>query len=56
MVLRDAAAVDTADPVGVYFGTRGGEVYGSADEGATFRTVAAHLPDVLCVRAAVIES
>ncbi|MFE7420996.1 WD40/YVTN/BNR-like repeat-containing protein [Rhodococcus sp. NPDC057529] len=56
VVLRDAAAVDTADPVGVYFGTRGGEVYGSADEGATFRTVAAHLPDVLCVRAAVIES
>ena len=55
-VLRDAAAVDTADPVGVYFGTRGGEVYGSADEGATFGTVAAHLPDVLCVRAAVIAS
>ncbi|MFC9551799.1 WD40/YVTN/BNR-like repeat-containing protein [Rhodococcus sp. NPDC056960] len=56
VVLRDAAAVDTADPVGVYFGTRGGEVYGSADEGASFTTVAAHLPDVLCVRAAVITS
>ena len=56
VVLRDAAAVDTADPVGVYFGTRGGEVYGSADEGASFGTVAAHLPDVLCVRAAVIAS
>jgi photosystem II stability/assembly factor-like uncharacterized protein len=54
-VLRDAAAVDTADPVGVYFGTRGGEVYASADEGETFTEIAAHLPDVLCVRAAVIE-
>jgi hypothetical protein len=54
-VLRDAAAVDTADPVGVYFGTRGGEVYASADEGATFTEITAHLPDVLCVRAAVLE-
>jgi photosystem II stability/assembly factor-like uncharacterized protein len=54
-VLRDAAAVDSADPVGVYFGTRGGEVYASADEGETFTEIAAHLPDVLCVRAAAIE-
>ncbi|MEP6853108.1 MAG: exo-alpha-sialidase [bacterium] len=53
-VLRDAAAVDTADPTGVYFGTRGGEVHASADEGASFTAVAAHLPDVLCVRAALI--
>ena len=50
-VLRDAADVDTADPVGIYFGTRGGEVYASADEGETFHLVAANLPDVLCVRA-----
>ncbi len=54
-VLRDAAATDTADPVGVYFGTRGGEVYASADEGETFARIAAHLPDVLCVRAAVLD-
>jgi hypothetical protein len=53
-VLRDAAALDTADPVGVYFGTRGGSVYASADEGATFTEVASHLPDVLSVRAAVV--
>ena len=53
-VLRDAAAVDDADPVGVYVGTRGGDVYASADEGETFRQVADHLPDVLCVRAAVV--
>jgi photosystem II stability/assembly factor-like uncharacterized protein len=51
-VLRDAAAVDTAEPVGVYFGTRGGTVYASADEGESFLEVLAQLPDVLCVRAA----
>jgi len=53
-VLRDAAAVDTADPVGVYLGSRSGEVYASVDEGATFSRVTAHLPDVLSVRAALI--
>ncbi len=50
-VLRDAACVDTLDPTGVYLGTRDGCVYASADEGATFGQVAAHLPDVLTVRA-----
>jgi photosystem II stability/assembly factor-like uncharacterized protein len=53
-VLRDAAGVDSAEPAGVYFGTRGGAVYASADEGETFAEVASHLPDVLCVRAAVV--
>jgi hypothetical protein len=54
-VLRDAAAVDSAEPAGVYFGTRGGSVYVSADEGESFIEVASHLPDVLCVRAAVVS-
>lgn len=53
-VLRDAAAVDTAEPAGVYFGTRGGHVFGSADEGDTFSLVAGNLPDVLCVRAGIV--
>ena len=30
-VLRNAMAVDSLDPCGVYFGTTGGQVYGSAD-------------------------
>jgi photosystem II stability/assembly factor-like uncharacterized protein len=51
-VLRDAMCADDADPVGVYFGTRSGEVYASRDEGDSWAPVAAHLPDVLCVRAA----
>ena len=52
--LRDAACLDDLDPVGVYVGTRAGAVYASADEGRTFTTVAENLPDVLCVRAAVL--
>jgi len=53
-VLRDAMCTDDADPVGVYFGTRSGEVFASADEGDSWTQVASHLPDVLSVRAAVI--
>ncbi|MBW4720696.1 WD40/YVTN/BNR-like repeat-containing protein [Saccharothrix obliqua] len=53
-VLRDAMCVDAAEPAGVYFGSRSGEVYASADEGDTWRCVARHLPDVLCVRAAEV--
>jgi photosystem II stability/assembly factor-like uncharacterized protein len=53
-VLRDAMCADDADPAGVYFGTRSGEVYASADEGETWALVAAHLPDVLCVRAVTL--
>ena len=53
-VLRDAMCVDDADPAGLYFGTRSGEVYASRDEGESWSQVAAHLPDVLCVRAAEV--
>ena len=53
-VLRDALALDDAGTAGVYFGTRSGEVYASRDEGDTWAAVATHLPDVLCVRAAVV--
>ncbi|TVL93281.1 sialidase family protein [Streptomyces sp. SAJ15] len=54
VVLRDALRTDDADPVGVYFGNRNGEVYASSDEGDSWRQLAAHLPDVLCLRAAVV--
>jgi hypothetical protein len=53
-VLRDAFCVDDAESCGVYFGTRGGEVYASPDEGDTWSQLAAQLPDVLCLRAAVL--
>jgi photosystem II stability/assembly factor-like uncharacterized protein len=54
-VLRDAACVDASDPVGVYFGTRGGSVFASADEGESFVEAATRLPDVLCVRAVALN-
>jgi len=53
-VLRDAMCTDDADPAGIYFGSRTGEVYVSPDEGDSWLGVAAHLPDVLCVRAAQV--
>ncbi|MEP6599020.1 MAG: exo-alpha-sialidase [Actinomycetota bacterium] len=54
IVLRDAMCTDDGDPAGVYFGTRNGEVYASADEGDHWQLIADHLPDVLCVRAALV--
>ncbi len=54
IVLRDALAVDDLDPVGVYFGTRSGEVWSSPDAGQNWSQATAHLPDVLCVRAAQV--
>ncbi len=48
-VKRQAMTVDAGDPVGVYFGTTGGEVWGSADEGATWSNLAAHLPELYSV-------
>jgi photosystem II stability/assembly factor-like uncharacterized protein len=54
-VLRDALCTDDADPAGVYFGTRSGEVFASADEGASWMSVVRNLPDVLVVRAAELR-
>jgi photosystem II stability/assembly factor-like uncharacterized protein len=55
VVLRDALCTDDAQPVGVYFGNRNGEVYGSSDEGDSWRLLTEHLPSVLCVRAALVS-
>lgn len=53
-VLREAMAVDRLDPVGVYFGTSTGQVYGSADEGATWAKLADNLPPIWSVEAHVV--
>jgi photosystem II stability/assembly factor-like uncharacterized protein len=53
-VLRDAMCVDNAETPGVYFGTRGGEIFASGDEGDHWQQVASHLPAVLCLRAAML--
>jgi photosystem II stability/assembly factor-like uncharacterized protein len=54
-VLREAMAVDALDPVGVYFGTSTGQLYGSRDEGLTWRLVADNLPSIWSVEAAVLD-
>src|SRR5437867_2466012 len=48
-VLRDAMAVDTLDPCGVYVGTTGGQVYASADAGNRWAPIVEHLPSVVSV-------
>jgi hypothetical protein len=48
-VLRDAMAVDSLDPCGVYFGTTGGQVYVSPDAGDRWTPIVRDLPAVLSV-------
>jgi photosystem II stability/assembly factor-like uncharacterized protein len=48
-VLRDAMAVDSLDPCGIYFGTSGGQVYGSANAGDNWTPIVRDLPPVLSV-------
>ena len=48
-VLRDAMAVDSLDPCGLYVGTTGGQVYTSADSGDSWTPIVRDLPPVLSV-------
>ncbi|HET9985706.1 MAG TPA: hypothetical protein VFQ38_19060 [Longimicrobiales bacterium] len=48
-VLRDAMAVDSLDRCGIYFGTTGGQVYASADDGDSWSAIVRDLPAVLSV-------
>src|SRR5229473_122641 len=48
-VLRDAMAVDSLDPCGVYVGTTGGQVYASADAGDRWAPIVRDLPSVVSV-------
>ncbi|MCB9775905.1 MAG: exo-alpha-sialidase [Nitrospiraceae bacterium] len=48
-VLRDAMAVDSLEPCGIYVGTTGGQVYASADSGDSWMPIVRDLPPVLSV-------
>ncbi len=54
-VLRDAMTADSFDPVGIYFGTRSGQLFGSRDEGRSWEKIREGLPSVVCVRTAVVD-
>jgi hypothetical protein len=53
-VLRDAMAVDSMDPCGIYFGTTGGQVYASSDSGDNWTPIVRDLPGVLSVEVQVL--
>ena len=53
-VLRDAMTVDTLDPCGIYFGTTGGQIYGSVDSGNSWETIVKDLPRVQSVEVQVL--
>jgi len=48
-ILRDAMAVDSLEPCGLYFGTTGGQVYASRDGGDSWTAIVRDLPGVLSV-------
>lgn len=48
-VLREAMAVDQLDKCGIYFGTTGGQVYASNDDGDSWNAIVRDLPAVLSV-------
>ncbi len=50
-ILRQAFGHDGQDPLGLYFGAESGELFASADGGATWAQATERLPPILSVRA-----
>ena len=53
-VLRQAMASDRCDPCGMYFGSAGGQLFASVDEGASWKEIASYLPPIYSVSVAVV--
>ncbi|HEY6395684.1 MAG TPA: hypothetical protein VIX12_09720, partial [Candidatus Binataceae bacterium] len=53
-ILRQAFSDDGLEPLGLYFGTTCGELWMSRNEGASWSQIAAHLPRIFSVSAAMI--
>jgi hypothetical protein len=53
-VKRQAMCGDARDPVGLYVGTSNGELWMSGDEGAHWRCIARHLPEIYAVEVAEV--
>lgn len=54
-VLRQAMATDSLDQAGVYFGTSGGALFASSDEGDNWSCIAQHLPSISSVETMVVR-
>ncbi len=50
-VKRQAMSADAHQPVGLYFGTTGGELWASRNEGGKWSCIARHLPHIYAVEA-----
>jgi hypothetical protein len=50
-VKRQAMTADAHEPVGLYFGTTSGELWGSRTGGASWMSLARHLPEIYSVEA-----
>lgn len=54
-VLRDGLCADSLDPAGIYFGTRSGKLFGSTDDGKSWKNIADGLPQIVSVHAAIVN-
>ncbi len=54
-VLRDALAADSLQPMGMYLGTRSGQLFVSCDDGKSWQKIMEGLPPVLCIRNSFIQ-
>lgn len=53
-VKRQAMCADAQLPMGLYFGTTGGEIWGSLDEGASYSCIVRHLPEIYSITATLV--
>ena len=51
-VKRQCMTADAADPLGLYFGTSGGQLWGTRDEGENWSPIALNLPQIYSVELA----
>src|SRR5437773_7235528 len=54
-ILRDNMKADRSNPTGLYFGTRGGKLFGSKNGGNTWASIREGLPPITCVKTATIN-
>jgi photosystem II stability/assembly factor-like uncharacterized protein len=53
-IYREGMSTDSREPAGIYFGTNTGKLFGSRDEGDSWRVIADNLPPIYSVATATI--